>query len=377
MKKFFVYSLLMTCFSCGERDATVGNRYGEAVSPVVTRDDISLDERCLTSYNILSTFVENGSDHVFAYNSRTHVLDHFNLTERTVSHIALNREGPDAVPVDMSGIYVHSRDSIWVYGAQTILLLDGDGGVTARLELPAEDHGSPMIDTNFSIYSSKLYYHPERNSVFYLTASVENDRSTYAVCEYSPASRSVTAWPLNATGRRAHLRTDYGWMQLPNVTYAKHAIIYNFPIESNVYEIDLASGRETVHGGKSRYTPNEVSRLKMPYSFEDGDRHMIENVHFYEVAYDAARDVYYRLHLGATEYDATADVYTLYNRKSMYLTVFNRRFEVIGEMRLDDRRYNYRNCWGVLGRGLFIATDNMLREDVDYEKLQYDLISFR
>ena len=141
--------------------------------------------------------------------------------------------------------------------------------------------------------------------------------------------------------------------------------------------IDLESGENFAYGGKSRYTANAVSKLSSPYSFEEGNRHIYENVHFFELLYDGINDLYYRLHLSNIEFDAETDFESLYQSKTMYLMVFNREFEIINVTKLDTKRYNYRNFWGMLNSGLFIGRNNMFYTGVEYEKLQIDIFSVR
>jgi len=132
-----------------------------------------------------------------------------------------------------------------------------------------------------------------------------------------------------------------------------------------------------VFGGKSRYTSNSVKKLSTPFSFDDGNRHIFENVHFFELLYDSVNDLYYRLHLSDVEYDAVTDFEEIYHTKTMYLMIFDNQFKIINETKLDEKRYNYRNFWGMLHRGFFIGKNNMFYKDIDYEKLQLDLFNIK
>ena len=170
--------------------------------------------------------------------------------------------------------------------------------------------------------------------------SLSKGKSNFFASEYSLTDHSIKTYPLGATEDK-DFRNEYGWKQCPNVTYTDKAILYNFPIESNIYVIDIESGKGSAFGGKSQYTTNSVKKLQSPFSFTDGNRHIHENVHFFELLYDSTNDRYYRLHLGSNvDYNDKMDFESLYHSKTMYLMVFNNEFEIINETKLDKERYN-------------------------------------
>ncbi|MDR2231766.1 MAG: DUF4221 domain-containing protein [Tannerella sp.] len=332
--------------------------------------DIDIDSISLTYYPLNTSYKYNGDEYFLGYNFDTHAFDIFNLSTKTTSHIELVPEGPDGL-LNVRGIYAHSVDSIWVFTDNIISLVDSAGKVKERIDLPLADE-IPFIETNFTVCTSKIYYHFIRNSLFYLTFSVENNKNIFSVHEYSPTDRSVKKYPLKAIENH-DFRNQYGWKQFPNVTFSEENIIYNFPIESNIYLIDIKSGETTSYGGKSLYTSNNVTTLNSPFNFTQGNRHLSENVHFYELLYDPHKKVYYRLHFDRIDFDTKTDFYALCSSKDMYLNVFNEKMEVINETKLDRYKYNYRNCWGILNKGFFIAKDNMLDEDKNYEQFQIDV----
>ena len=127
--------------------------------------------------------------------------------------------------------------------------------------------------------------------------------------------------------------------------------------------MNLVTREKKAFGGKSKFTPNVVSELRMPYSFQDADRHLLENVHFFEMQYDRENGLYYRLHLGKTSYEQSEEFGAQYKSKRLYLTVFNPAFQVIGEVDLGSGIYNYYNFWGVTGKGLFLARNAKLNDE--------------
>lgn len=47
-----------------------------------------------------------------AYNDQLHTLDVFDLAAKTVSHISMAEDGPNAILRPIGGLYVHHADSI-------------------------------------------------------------------------------------------------------------------------------------------------------------------------------------------------------------------------------------------------------------------------
>jgi hypothetical protein len=372
-----IYIILLSVFaffSCNNKNSLVDNIYSISKTLVSKEIDIINDDTSLKSYHLHSTFSYRDDDYIMTYNSRTHALDNFNVSKRTVSHINIDSEGQNGIPHDILGIHVHSIDSIWIYTTGIITLIDSIGVVKERIRTSFSDNEFPVILTNFSCCTSRFYYNSDRKSLFYMSVSIIENRSNFFVSEYSLTDHSTKKYPLNATETK-DFRNDYGWKQYPNVTYTSKSILYNFPIESNIYVIDIESGENSVWGGKSQYTPNMVKKLRSPYEFYEADRHINENVHFFEILYDPIKDIYYRLHLSNIEYNAEINSDSLYFSKTMYIMVFNNNFEIINETKLDKEKYNYLHFWGMLNSGLFIAKDNLFYKNIDYEKLQIEIFN--
>ena len=374
MKKISLFLLIAFCFSsCKNNHTLVDNSFGLPQSLVSLEIDIDLDEVSLNSYYIHSGYVYQGDDYLLAYNHNTNDFDVFNISTKAISHIKLMPEGPNGI-FHPGVVYAHAVDSIWVYTEDNVIsLVDSAGIVKERISIPESDT-MPFLMVNFSLCTAKLYFHASRKSLFYLSFAIKNDKNNFYAQEYSLSDHSVKFYPLKAI-EDYDFRNQYGWKQFPNVTFNEHSILYNFPVESNIYVLDIESGKTSVYGGKSRFTPNQVSKLIMPYSFEQANRHLCENVHFYEILYEPEKDIYYRLHSGRIDFDSHIDFYSLVYSKEIFLTVFNNKFEIINETKLDRQKYNIFNCWGVTGKGFFIGKDNLYYQDINYEQLQLDVFN--
>ena len=237
--------------------------------------------------------------------------------------------------------------------------------------LPFPAKGFINIDVNFTMATNKMFYHPKRQSVFYLTVTPTNESADYAVYEYNIVTGKHEAYLLKGGLLECKAGRNYGWKQFPNVSYTLDKVVYNFPINSNIYSIDINTKEEKSYGGRSKYTSNLVSELEMPYDVPAAYKHLLENVHFFELQYDNWRDVYYRLHLGNIECGRKTDFMNLYPTKNLYLTTFNSAFEIINEMDLGEGQYDYWNYWGIMKDGFFIVK-NLLSSD-DENIFQFDI----
>ena len=373
MNKVFIIPLFCIFISCNNKSLIESN-YGNRVELNRIAMNIDIDENTLNSYNIISSLFCNGKDFIFANNYITHAIDIINVTDNNISHVVLDSEGPNGILNEISGLYVNSLDSIWIATMTSISLIDSGGKVMEIHSLLERDSGVIQIMCNFSGCTSKFYYNKIRNSLFYLVMTVYDNKSKFFVEELSLSDNTQKKYPLHFNTDR-DLRNAYGWKQCPNVTFSDTEILLNLPVESNIYVIDINTGENRIYGGKSKFTKNEVSKLKLPYDFEQANRHISENVHFFEINHDPIKDVYYRLHFGSFAFDATLDFESLLNKKDFYLTVFNNKFEIINETKLEAQKYNFRNCWGITSKGFFMTRNNPFYEDINYEQFQIDIFN--
>lgn len=349
----WLFILLVSCTNLDSR--LYENEYGKPLLFQEKCDSMAVDDSTLTSYNLFSLYQDSMGCRLYAYNRHFHTLDLLDLDDGGVSHVQLQKEGKDGIALDLYSMCVHTPDSIWLYAQPFLYLLDGNGSVRNKIELPFPKQGFINLETNFSISTNRLFYHPQRKSVFYLCVTPTAESARYEIYEYDLRSGDVQTYLLEGGDLERRSGQHFGWKQYPNVTYTDSLIVYNYPITSNVYTLNFITGEEKAYGGKSRFTANRVSELSMPYSFEEANRHLLENVHFFELMYDCKSQLYYRLHLGKIPYTSREEFHVLYKKKKMYLTVFDSSFRIVDEKELGIGIYNYFNCWGITKEGLFLA----------------------
>lgn len=109
---FYYISLFLLLLSCSQ-----ANKKTMHVKSVdIKRKEINFppsDVLQLKSY-YLTSFNQSGPlPELIGYNYKEHALDCINLTSKQITQIPLQPEGPQAI-VRPTGIYYHSKDSIWL-----------------------------------------------------------------------------------------------------------------------------------------------------------------------------------------------------------------------------------------------------------------------
>ena len=373
--KLLLLSALILLFSCTNDSKNTNNkRSSKAITELeITADAVDLTEEYLNNYHTQTVFSNGGNDYMVAHNHKTHHIDLFNITTKEKRTIKLNAEGQNSVHQNVNGIYTISPDAVWIYAMSDVYLMNTTTGeIEAKYKLPV-DEGEFIINTsNYSNATIKLQYDADRNSLRYITIDM-GDRSYFYINEFDIETGTVRKSELEYTEAEQGIGEKFGWMQHPNVTYNKNMVVYNFPFNSNIYTLNLDTQEMNSYGGKSSFTNNFASEIDQ-MSMDKWMNHAIENVHFYEVNYDAYKDCYYRLHSEGIDFDPNVPLGELFQKKKLYLTIFDGDLNVINEFQLAANKYPLSGGWGVLKSGFFIINDSPDKEIEGYERLEYDII---
>ena len=124
----------------------------------------------LKSYYLSSSVHVDSIDYLIGYNYRLHSLDCMNLKSKSVTQIVLPGDGPDAI-VRLSGIYAQSLDSVWISDeSERAFLIDSVGTIKRMIDLKKylEDQEQLLINTNYAMFTSHLFYNASRHSLMFL-----------------------------------------------------------------------------------------------------------------------------------------------------------------------------------------------------------------
>lgn len=375
----FVLILLAFISSCNSKQERLKeNVYG--ITPELLWDEMSFanDEQCLLKDYFMSSSFKNDSVNMFVgYNDKIHALDFFDLSNAKTYQCQLESEGPEGTARRICGIHFHNLDSIWVYDeTMHVSLLNFNGEIKEKVFLKRDDIAEEIIiQTNYAMSTNKLFYNKDRKSLFFTLANYSDIMlPTFRVCELSLANHQIVKYDLSPSLVEPKLSSDYCNKRIPNVIFSDSLIIYNYPIESNVYTLNVYTGEKSIKGGRSRFTENAAAKAKGSLDdYATFERHDIENVHFQEVSYLPELQCYVRLHFGSADYIAGKSPMELFKQKEIYLMLFNERFEIINETRLPPRRYTHYTTWLPMTNGFLIFVNEMSTPE-DEERTMVDII---
>ena len=316
---------------------------------------------------------------LYGYNYKIHGLDCFNLKNMQSSQITFLGDGNSAVVRPVTGVYVQSLDSIWIYdGSQRALLLDRQGqllnAVNLRDGLTSDEQ--VLIDCNFAISTSKLYYDEQHKSLLYGIQDTSTSPYSFKVREvFLNGSFPPVMYLLQSSVSVSDVSGgDYGNMNGINISFSDDDILYNYPVESHVYVLDRRTKQTKVVDADSRFTKNVAGKCRSRSDYSQWIRHAVENPHFYDIIYLPEREMYVRLHLGEHTFDATLDADALMDDRNLYMTLFDKEFNIVGECSLATHRYNYYTAWTAVGKGLLVFVDNLMSSETKTDRLEMDII---
>lgn len=284
------------------------------------------------------------------------------MESKRVTQVALPAKGPHAIS-RLSGIYAHSLDSVWVSDeSEHIFLVDSKGAVNSIVDLREflDDTEQLLINTNYAIHTSRLYYNKNRQSLMFLTQSLSSKE--FAVKEvFINQKKEAAIYKLSPSNIIPDMSEGYSYMSCPNVNYAGENIIYNYPAESSIYTLNILTNERNSVTAESSYTSNVVEKCTSGKDYAASERHRLENPYFYDVMYIPKYKIYARLHIDKVEFDADRGIEKLINDRDLYLMLFNDEMKKMCEVKLVKHRYNYFTGWSVsYGGHWFFFVDNVL-----------------
>lgn len=381
---FRSYFLLLACFfflvSCqfAGNKKEIGHEEGVKldVKEVVIPPSDVLN---LKSYYLSFVYQADSLQMLYGYNYKIHGLDCFNLKNMQSSQITFSGDGNSAVVRPVTGLYIQSLDSIWVYdGSQRALLMDRQGQLLNAVDLRdgLTSNEQVMIDCNFAISTSKLYYDGQHKSLLYGILDTSTSPYSFKVREvFLGGSFPPVTYLLQSSVSVSDVSGgDYGNMNGINISFSDDDILYNYPVESHVYVLDRRTKQTKVVDADSRFTKNVAGKCRSRSDYSQWIRHAVENPHFYDVMYLPEKEMYARLHLGEHTFDATIDADALMDDRNLYLTLFDKEFNVVSECSLATHRYNYYTAWAAMRKGVLVFVDNLMSSAIKTDKLEMDII---
>lgn len=382
MRLFYLF-LILVFISCDRTDVYLNikanNKTGIKADIKFENYSIPIDSITLNYYSTFSNFNINRCDYIAGYNSKLHSIDVFNLTNKTFSkHLVLKKEGPCKLG-NITGMCFINWDSIIIYSDYNIIIADSSGKINFKRDLskiPLKETG--LKRTLSSTYSTNIFFSQNRKSVF-LIHTPRNvkfcSKSFYKIpflAEYVLATNTLKLVPIHYSNFFLQ-KNSVGFAYYPYVRLVGDKLIYCFTGESNIYSFDLETMIQETYGARSEFTKNTTTTIPFNSNTTEKLRHEIENVLFLNVTYDPYRDIFYRFHYGELRYQVSANEYNTFLDKKLYLMIFDNKFRLIDEIKLDDHTYNT-EFYGITQEGLLLNANHKLKTNYSDNLFQLTLL---
>ncbi len=392
MKKVFiviyVISLILTinCTSRGNFEL-LESKFNSNVTLNLERFQINIptDSIGMHYYRRISTYYDGTVWYYIGFHKILNSLDLYNISDKKfVKRIMLDERGPNSITA-LKSIFIHNLDSIFINDANSLVVIDTAGIIKRKINSPEKE----LFKNNklpFGIITSTLNFNitflNKRKTVLFYFAPREFKyfSSKYIMTPFlgeislNNSNPRISLLPVKysnyyLSGENIGFGTEFQ----PNISVYKDLLIYNFPIESNIYTYNFCTGDIRKFGAKSSFSEN----LGEPFQGEqDESMHLLKNVIFLKTIYDPYKNLFYRLHWGNCEIMKNSTEFNALFDKPLYLMVFDQDFNLLKEVELENYKYLPYGYF-VTEEGLFISTGHPMNKEFDFKNLQLELFVFK
>ena len=132
----------------------------------------------------------------------------------------------------------------------------------------------------------RLYYNALHQSLLCTVKDRSVSPPRFKVKEiFLEENQQVKTFNLSPSIAEPDISKGYANMSEPNVNFRDDYILYNYPIESHLYKIDLNTGSGKMYKADSDYTSNKAQKCKSKTDYTEWQRHGFENPHFFDIMY--------------------------------------------------------------------------------------------
>ena len=310
------------------------------VSLELSKAGIPVDSVGLAIYGTDPFIFEQDNAHfLYIYNTPQHSIDVYNLTQKSFTNrIQLKTEGPDEVN-KVYNIFVHSPDSIYIFGKGRLYHTSSKGSVIKAYNTMFEksigtDGGyfhSPN-EANFTLNKSGtkmtgLFLHNTSSAAERTQESLAN----FIIGQLDLSTNNISFLPIEYSEFIKTHKGDFSELK-PNLTFTENQIIFNWPIESNIYTYSYTTEHIKTHGAKSEYSKNASPTLSTnpEYNYTN------EGTWFKAVKPIPGTNYYYRTHWGSQSKLNKDGKPSDASSKPGYLMILTKEFDVITEIRINN-----------------------------------------
>ena len=365
MKNLFVaiiFSLLL--LSCGSKLSE------SELNPEIVKISIPITSDQLSSYQVVNSYAESGSNKLIAYNGSRHSLDYFDLeNSKVIRSEKLDKEGPNGIGA-VESVYWHNADSIFIFEKGKIQIIKEGGQKVNSIDLydlfTGKNLGEPVCNFYFKLkffQKEKLIYF----SLIHHGLSLQERASIPLVAAVNIENLTVQALPITHTDHYKKVKGNVGFITyLGFQDFLRDQMVYNFQYESTIFSQNVVNQEKLeseVH--EMKFTP-ELPEL------ENIDQHAIDNPHFLTPIPDNYRNLVYRGIWDSPDISLPESGFT---EKKISIAVFDSDLNFISNYELPNYTYQINN-WFVNENGLYLNYAHPRNEKVSEDFLVFHVFQF-
>ncbi len=378
MKHTVLLLLSVLIVSCSQQekvvignDQSIADPYSQKMT-LVDSIEIPVDDYTNYRSNFLDVHTDSlGQEYLLIQNDLKRSIRIYNLEDKSEqSVIPLYTQEPNLIK-DPRGLIYFNEDSIYVIDSEkyALKLINSKGeirdsynllsgrlgynsaqpiGFTSLKAVPIGNKISIFGFPDRTLFSSDYWVNGQINIILDLAT-----RQTELIHGF-PDTYHGGVWGLLGTMNSRAL-------------FDSNKFIYSFGADPNVY---VANALDTINAYQKHYAGSdyitEVASWQGEYDDIKGlNDHLIQSSFYFQILYDKYRNVFYRITSIGGENVRTFD------DKSISIIILNAAFEKIGETRLPDNTYYFRDTF-IAKSGLYISTKN-INNDINENTLSYHI----
>lgn len=324
----------------------------------------------LSSYQVLSSYSDDGTEKLIAYNGSKHSLDYFDLdNSKVLKSENLFFEGPNGVGA-IESIYWHNSDSIFAYERGKVHVLNESGQKVNSFDLyhlfSDKNLGDPVCNFYF-----KLKYHQKQKLIFFSLIhhgeSLEERAALPLVASLNIETLEVKPLSIRHTEHYKKVSGNVGFITyLGFQDFMGDRMIYNFQYESTLLSLN------GVNKEKSESKVHEMKFTPELLALDNIDEHAIENPHFLTPIPDNYRNLVYR---GIWDSPDPSLPESGFTEKKISISVFDSDLNLISNYSLPNYTYQINN-WFVNENGLYLNYAHPRNQKVSENYLVFHIFQF-
>lgn len=240
---------------------------------------------------------------------------------------------------EVSSVYVHNFDSIFVTQTYQITLLDSSGKVKSQISINDSDSNYTLGNLHGG---SPVFYDAKLESLYFQTYCWKCPQhkpsyyTSHISSQFNLKTKQIT--PLPITYPILYQEDYYGFTNHVFSTYTDSLNVYTFPMTPNISVYNRYTGSYKILGGKSKYQQQPPLTLSPRQKNDDKAKveHFSRAPFYYKVYYNPFQNYYYRFFSPTLAEKNEDGLFNRYGDRKHILMIFDEQFRLIDEIKLNE-----------------------------------------